>query len=896
MKTTFSKQLILLAALLLAGVNSASAQFVRGDVNGDGAIDITDVTSLVEYIHHGTFPKAPRTITFATPTSVDKTFGDANFTNTATASAGADDGALTYSSSNTDVATVDASTGEVTIAGVGTTTITASITVGTNYSAASELYTLTVTAAPISPTVSLDGWTYGTPSEPTVSGNTGNGTVTYYYKVKDADDETYATTKPTTVGNYTVKASIAATANYQAAETAPVDFAIEQKEITVTGGITADNKVYDGTTTATLVLTGATFDGVVSGDNVTVASATGAFASADVATGVTVNISDITLGGTDVANYKLATTGNQATTTADITAANFTPFVTLAGWTYGSPNTPSVGDTNTSGGTVTYYYKTGDAEWTTTQPTDVGTHQVKASIAASGNYGAVESAPVDFTITAATISNVAIAELSAPETGTTLDTEASCSTTGIESVGTVTWKTGGEDATGTAAANTVYTASVTLTANSNYVFADTPTADAISGKTASVTCTDDTHITVSYTFDATAKNDLSLTLSLTGWTYGETANTTPTLLGNAGNGAVTYQYKLTSAEDNTYTTFDADNYPTNIGDYTLKATVAASGDYNEGSATTTFSITKAVCTVSLDKTVLTVTGSSTTGTITVTRDGDGTVTAESSNTSVATVSVDGTTVTVTGVATGTATITIKVNEGTNHQAYTAADKTVTVTASGIGYTTLAELKNAVNSSEAYSSYIGWEVNSDGGIAASSVSGTKIGYIAYISTSDVDADVSGSRILVIGSTDASTGVAWGGSGTNSAIEVNYTELTGTSLMNGYTCTKRLYEIDNGVTYTAAKAAWEYDSSKKGSAVITGSSCWFMPSYNQWWAIMGAGGIGKNKNDRSKTGMTTSRSYWSSTESNNSNACCLTTYGSMLYNYKYAIFYVRAVFAY
>lgn len=52
------------------------------------------------------------------------------------------------------------------------------------------------------------------------------------------------------------------------------------------------------------------------------------------------------------------------------------------------------------------------------------------------------------------------------------------------------------------------------------------------------------------------------------------------------------------------------------------------------------------------------------------------ITATSSSTSVATVSVSGNTVTVTGKAYGSATITVKVAEGTNHTA--PANKTCTV--------------------------------------------------------------------------------------------------------------------------------------------------------------------------------------------------------------------------
>jgi len=106
------------------------------------------------------------------------------------------------------------------------------------------------------------------------------------------------------------------------------------------------------------------------------------------------------------------------------------------------------------------------------------------------------------TIAKATISEVTIANLDAPVKGTTLDTEATCSTAGVENV-TIVWKNGDETVSGNAEDNTVYTAVVTLTANSNYVFASQTTANAISEKEGTVTRTDDTHIDVAYTFNAT---------------------------------------------------------------------------------------------------------------------------------------------------------------------------------------------------------------------------------------------------------------------------------------------------------------------------------------------------------------------------------------------------------
>jgi hypothetical protein len=84
-------------------------------------------------------------------------------------------------------------------------------------------------------------------------------------------------------------------------------------------GITASNKVYDATTTATLNTAGATLAGVIAGDTVTLntSGATGMFAAKDVGNNIPVNVSGLTIGGPQVVDYTLI----QPTTTANITPA-----------------------------------------------------------------------------------------------------------------------------------------------------------------------------------------------------------------------------------------------------------------------------------------------------------------------------------------------------------------------------------------------------------------------------------------------------------------------------------------------------------------------------------------------------------------------------------------------
>ena len=92
--------------------------------------------------------------------------------------------------------------------------------------------TVDITAASISPSVTVEGWTYGSAAnDPVLFGNTYGADVTYEYKLASADDSAYATVVPTNVGNYTVRATIAATAN-SSGNTCTANFSIARKSVT----------------------------------------------------------------------------------------------------------------------------------------------------------------------------------------------------------------------------------------------------------------------------------------------------------------------------------------------------------------------------------------------------------------------------------------------------------------------------------------------------------------------------------------------------------------------------------------------------------------------------------------------------------------------------------------
>ena len=204
-------------------------------------------------------------------------------------------------------------------------------------------------------------------------------------------------------------------------------------------------------------------------------------------------------------------------------------------------------------------------------------------------------------------------------------------------------------------------------------------------------------------------------------------------------------------------------------------------------------------------------------------------------------------------------------------------------------TTLSELKTAIDAGKNGSCYTGWEVNSAGAIAASSVSGTKIGYVAYVSTSDVDAGVSGSRILVIASADAAANTTWGSKGTARGLTADD--------LNGYSNTITLQGFGSD-DHPAAYAAWNYSA-----AIPSGGATpahWFMPTKKQWENMrdVHSGSTNTAKRLAMNSAFGIEGNYWSSTEYNNVRAYRFSTNGGLQYYAKNgtSATNVRSVFAY
>ena len=215
---------------------------------------------------------------------------------------------------NTEVI-IDAATYNVVITGYG------------NYTG-SATKSFTITKAPLTLTVSLEGWTFaGTANTPTISGNLGNGGVTYTYSVntENPEDQEFTPTVPENAGSYIVKATVAETDNY-ASGSATAEFTIAKAALPVGG----ENGLK----------------------------------------------------------------------------------VSLAGWTYGAQHAGPTVSGNLGNGNVTYTYKVNNEnvqEFTETEPTNVGSYIVKATVAVSDNYLGAE-AQTTFAIEKANITGLTVSE------------------------------------------------------------------------------------------------------------------------------------------------------------------------------------------------------------------------------------------------------------------------------------------------------------------------------------------------------------------------------------------------------------------------------------------------------------------------------------------------------
>ena len=333
-------------------------------------------------------------------------------------------------------------------------------------------------------------------------------------------------------------------------------------------------------------------------------------------------------------------------------ATNEITALALDGWTFGeTANTPTAA---AKFGTPSFTYgATADGEFSEAVPTNAGTYFVKATIAATANYdGAEKTAEFKIAHSNATLTNMPAAVANLIYTGSAQELV----TAGVADGGTMQYKLGtdgtwssdiptatnageytvyykvlGDDNHGDFVAEdgivvTVAKANATLTtapvAAQNLVYNGEALNLVVNGVAANgtllyklddgewteqlPTATNAGSYTISYkvvaideanyngieqqsltVVVAKATNEIT-SLSLEGWTYGETAKT-PVATAKFGTPSFTYG---TSADGDF-----VDIVPANAGTYIVKASVAATDNYDAAEQTTTFVIAKAAAQV-----------------------------------------------------------------------------------------------------------------------------------------------------------------------------------------------------------------------------------------------------------------------------------------------------------
>ena len=411
---------------------------------------------------------------------------------------------------------------------------------GTLHFTVVNLPAATITTAPAAKT----GLTFNGTEQVLVNAGSGITGGTLQYKL-DGGSYNAELPKATNAGNYTVYYKVKGN-NTTHSDSSEQSFTVTIAPKTVTAAVSVEPTSYTYTGEAIVPTTVTVKDGttVIPASEYTVTYGNNTNAGK-----ATVTVKD-----QDGGNYVVSGTATFTITKAALSGVT----VSLKDWMYGdTAKTPTVSG-NLGGGNVTYQYKADNAStYTSTVPTNAGTYTVKATVAESANYKAA-TATGSFTIAPKTVTNAAV----------TLS-QTSYAYTGRAFQPSVTVKDG----------TTVIPASeytVAYTDNTNVGTATVTVSDRAGGNYV---------VSGTATFTITKAALSGVSVSLGGWTYGDTAKT-PTVSGNLGNANVTYQYKAVDAADETYTNV----VPTNAGTYTVKATVAESANYAAATATRNFTI------------------------------------------------------------------------------------------------------------------------------------------------------------------------------------------------------------------------------------------------------------------------------------------------------------------
>ncbi|SMB81731.1 filamentous haemagglutinin outer membrane protein, partial [Hymenobacter roseosalivarius DSM 11622] len=483
---------------------------------------------------------------------------------------------LTYKVTSGSLVSGDSFTGSLTRApgeSVGTyaitnTRTTGALTAGTNYELTYAGANLVIGARPITVTADAQSKTYGG-TEPSLTYKVTSGSLV------TGDSFSGALTREpgNSVGTYAItQGTFSAGTNYELTY-AGANLVITAKALTAS--FTADNKVYDGNTSATILTH--SLSGVLSADadKVSLTGGTATFATASVATGKTVTLTGAVLGGDARGNYSLNTTP-AVTTTADITAKALTVAgVTADNKVYDGKTAATLTTTGATlsgvvtGETVTLTSTTAPATFATAAVANGKAVNVTGLGVSSSNYTLTQPTGLTANITAKQLTPMITASNKVYD-GTTAATLSSQSLTGM-----VTGETAVTLVVGAKSFDNANVGTRTVTASnlslggtqaSNYSLAINTTVSTsanITQATPTVTATGGTFI-----YDGEMHNGSG---SATGvGTPAEVLSSVTLSYSGTSNGGVAYGPSATA--------------PTNAGNYTVIASFAGNDNYKSASS------------------------------------------------------------------------------------------------------------------------------------------------------------------------------------------------------------------------------------------------------------------------------------------------------------------------
>ena len=363
-----------------------------------------------------------------------------------------------------------------------------------------------------------------------------NGKVTFEYKLSSAPDTAYTTTVPTAAGEYTVRATIAATAEYLGT-TCEDTFRILKKEVTAKVTV-AD--IYVGEIPNPVVSTVSkgkvTFEYKLSSDPDTAYSKTVPTAAGEYTVRATVAETDEYLSTTCEATFRISKSAVSASVkVADIYVGE----------------TPNPVVSTVSKGKVTFEYKpygAADSEYSDTVPSEAGDYTVRATIAETDAYLSTTCEDsfsiLKRTATATvTVENILVGGTVKPVVTTESDGKV-----------TIEYKLSSDP-------DSAYTETVPSVAGEYTVRATVAESKAYLGTTCTSTFT-------------ISKNETTATVSVADIYVGGKVTPVVSTVSN-GKDDATFEYKLSADPDENY----SETVPTAAGEYTVRATIPATVEY-----------------------------------------------------------------------------------------------------------------------------------------------------------------------------------------------------------------------------------------------------------------------------------------------------------------------------